>query len=226
MPRIALAGALLLTLAVPAIAAETHLLLSESATVIVTPDEIVASLRIEATSGTAAEAQKRVNDGMRDALATAKETAGGVIASTGGYGVWRTQQNGADRWQGNQNLNLSSHDGAALLKLVGVLQQKGLALNGLNWRLARETARKAHQEATQKALATLRARVDEAAVGLELKFAQFASVRLDTAPMPQVRMMASSAAMMSGASAAPPAAVAEDTPVTASVEADAILVPR
>ena len=111
MPRIALAGALLLTLTGPAIAAETHLLLSESATVIVTPDEIVASLRIEATSGTAAEAQKRVNDGMRDALATAKETAGGVIASTGGYGVWRTQQNGADRWQGNQNLNLSSHDG-------------------------------------------------------------------------------------------------------------------
>lgn len=226
MPRFALACALI-TLAMPAVAAaaDSHLLLSESATVMVTPDEIAASLRAEATSGTAAEAQKRVNDTMRDALNAAKETPG-VTVSTGGYGVWRSQQNGADRWQGSQSLNLSSHDGAALLKLVGTLQQKGLAVSGLNWRLARETARKAHQEATQKALATLRARVDEAAAGLDMKFGQFASVRLDSAQPPPVRMMAPMLATSSMAATQPPNAVAEDTPITASIEADAILVPR
>ncbi len=226
MPRIVFLSALLLTLTAPAMGADTHLLLGESATVMVTPDEIAASLRAEATSGTAAETQKRVNDMMRDALAAAKETAG-VTVSTGGYGVWRTQQGGADRWQGSQNLNLSGRDGAALLKLVGILQQKGLAIGGLNWRLARDTARKAHQEATQKALATLRARVDEAAAALDMKFGQFASVRLDSTTQQSVRMMAPAAAMVSSmASAPPPTAVSEDTPVIASVEADAILVPR
>jgi predicted secreted protein len=225
MPRFVIAVALLPLLAAPAIAAETRLTIGETATVMVAPDEIAASLRAEATAGTAAEVQKRVNDAIRDALAAAKDTPG-VTASTGGYSVWRSVQNGADRWQGGQSLNLTSHDGAALLKLVGTLQQKGLAMGNLNWRLSRDTARKAHQEATQKALATLRARVDEAAAALDLKFSQFASVRLDSAQPPQMRTMAPVAMSAGMASVLPPSAVAEDTPVTASVEADAILVPR
>jgi predicted secreted protein len=207
-----------------AAAAETHLHLAESATVMVTPDEIVASLRAEATGGGSADVQKRVNELMRAAMAAANDTAG-VTASTGGYGVWRTQQNGADRWQGSQSLNLTSRDGAALLKLTGVLQQKGLVVGALNWRLAPETERAAHREATLKALAAVRGRVDEAAAALDLRFSQFASVRLDTAPQPVVARMAAMA-MPSSMSAAPPVAVAEDAPVTASVEADAILVPR
>ena len=226
MPRFVFAVALLPMLSAPAIAAETRLTVGETATVMVAPDEIAASLRADAAAGTAAEVQKRVNDAIRDALAAAKE-APGVTASTGGYSVWRSAQNGTERWQGGQNLNLSGHDGAALLKLVGTLQQKGLAIGNLNWRLSREASRKAHQEATQKALASLRVRVDEAAAALGLKFSQFAAVRLDSAPPPpQFRAMAPLAMSAGMAAPPPPSAVAEDTPIAASVEADAILVPR
>ncbi len=216
--------AVLLLTAVPALAADTHLHLSESATVTVSPDEIAGFLRAEATAATAAEVQKRVNDQMRDAVAAAKDIPG-IAVTTGGYAVWRTVQNGTDRWQGSQSLSLTATDGAALLKLVGALQQKGLAISGLNWRLAPETARKARLEATQKALSTLRARVDEAAAALDLRFGQFADVRLDSATAQPMRAMPA-LAMSSRAAEAPPTAVAEDIPVTASVEADAILLPR
>ncbi len=226
MPRFLYAIALLPWFAASAHATDIHLSLGETATIMVAPDELAASIRSEAVAGTPAEVQKRVNEAIRDALAAAKETAG-VTVSTGGYSVWRSNQTGADRWQGGQSLNLSSHDGAALLKLIGILQQKGLAISGLNWRLSAETARKAHQEATHRALAALRARVDEAAAALDLKFGQFASVRLDSAAPPQMRSMAPMAMSSVGASALPPPSAApEDTPVTASVEADAILIPR
>ena len=204
--------------------AETHIHLAEMATIMVTPDELAAALRAEASAGTAAEAQKRINDAMRDALAAAKDTPG-VVASTGGYGVWRTQQGGAERWQGGQSLNLTSSDGAALLKLTGQLQQKGLIISGLTWRLARETERKAQQQATRQALAALRGRVEEAAAQLDLRFAAFADIRLDSAPRGPIRAMAPMA-LTSGMAAPPPVAAAEDIAVTASVEADAILLPR
>ena len=100
--------------AIPAGAEPTHLHLGESATVMAAPDEIVASLRAEAIAGAPAEVQKRVNETIRDALALA-QAAPGVTVSTGGYAVWRTQQNGAARWQGGQSLNLTSGDAAVLL---------------------------------------------------------------------------------------------------------------
>ena len=211
--------------AIPAGAEPTHLHLGESATVMAAPDEIVASLRAEAIAGAPAEVQKRVNETIRDALALA-QAAPGVTVSTGGYAVWRTQQNGADRWQGGQSLNLTSGDAAVLLKLVGDLQQKGLVTGDLSWRLARETGRTALRKATQMALAALRGRADEAAAQLGLAFGQFADIRLDSAAHgPQPQQFAAPMGMVRAA-AAPPAAVAEDIAVTASVEADVVLVPR
>lgn len=225
MPRTALSFALFIALTPPAMAAETHLQLGESATVMVAPDELSASLRVEAATATAAETQKRVNEAMRMATVLAKDAAG-ISVSTGGYGVWHNQQPGTDLWQGSQSLTLSSRDGAALLKLTGVLQQKGLAISGLNWHLAAETQRNAHRDATQKALSTLRTRVDEAAAALDMTFSRFASVRLDSAGPRAIPMMAPMAAPSALAAAPPPVAVTEDIPVTATVEADAVLAPR
>ena len=218
-----------LTLTIPAPArSETHLHLGETATVMVAPDELAASLRIEVTTATARDAQARVNAAMQDALARARQVAG-VTASSGGYGVWRTgptPQDRAERWQASQTLNLTSHDGPALLILVGDLQQKGLAVGSLGWRLSADTERKAHQEATRKALAALRGRVEEAAELLNLRFDQFKDVRLDNAaPQPVFRAMPTQMAM-AAASAPPPTAAPEDVPVSATAEADAILLPR
>jgi len=208
--------------------AETLLRLSETATVMQHPDELDASLRVEATSPSPAEAQRRVNATMEDALATAKAVAG-VTVSTGGYFVWRVGPAPLappEHWQANQSIELTSHDGAALLKLVGALQQKGLAVAQLGWRLSDAATRAARAAATKQAIAALRGRAEEAAALLDLRFASFKEVRLDsTRPPPMMpRLMMATAA--SASSAAPPSAEPADIGISATADADVVLVPK
>ncbi len=153
-----------------------------------------------------------------------------MAVSTGAYGVWRvspTPQDRTERWQASETLNLSGHDSAQLLTLVGALQQQGLAVGSLGWRLSREAERQAHQEATKQALTVLRGRAEEAAGLLDLRFEQFKDVRLDTAGPRQPMFRAMPAMAMAAAPAAsPPAVASEDVAVTATAEADVILQPR
>ena len=213
----------------PALADDTILRLSETATVMVTPDELAASLRAEAVAPTPQDAQKRVNEMMRDATEAAKKV-NGIAASTGGYNVWRvapTLTDRAERWQAGQSLNLSGKDGTAMMKLVGELQQMGLAQANLVWRLSRDTERQARKDATKQALSGLRGRADEAAEILGMQFSSFREVRLDSVAPPPImprQQMATRAVM--AASAPPPNAEAEEMPVSASAEADVVLKSR
>jgi predicted secreted protein len=206
--------------------AETLLHLSDTETVTVAPDELAASLRAEASSASAADAQQRVNAAVADALAHAHKVAG-VTASTGAYSVWHvgpTPQDSSERWQANQSLELTSHDGAALLTLVGILQHNGLAIGELGWRLSPEAERKAHDEATRKAIIALRGKAQEAASLLDLRFDSFKEVRLGaSAPVPTPRFVGAFTAV---AAPAPPSAEAANVPVSATAEADAILLPK
>jgi len=192
------------------------------------PDELDASLRAEVTAANPADAQRRVNATMEAALAAAKAVAG-VTVSTGGYFVSRvgpTPTDRTDRWQANQSIDLTSHDGGALLKLVGALQQKGLAAGQLGWRLSDNAMRAARAEATRKAITALRGRADEAAGLLDLRFGSFKEVRLDgTRPppfMPRMMMSAQSAS----AQAEPPSAEAADVSVSATADADVVLLAK
>jgi uncharacterized protein len=228
--RRALLGLVLLCAAVvPALADDTILRLSETATVMVPPDELAASMRAEAVAPTAQDAQKRVNDMMQDAVANAKKVAG-ITISTGGYNVWRapaTLADRAERWWAGQNLNLTGKDPEAMLKLVGDLQQKGLAQVNLTWRLSHDAQQKARKDATRQALSVLRGRADDAAEILGLRFSAFREVRLDSVmppPMMQRQAVVTRAAMAS--SAPPPSAEPEDLPVNATAEADIVLKPR
>ncbi|HET6238466.1 MAG TPA: SIMPL domain-containing protein [Acetobacteraceae bacterium] len=223
---LSLAALLLLTAATAR--AETLLRLSETATVTEHPDELDASLRVETTAPTPAQAQRGVNATMDDALAASKAVAG-VTVSTGGYFVWRVGPApvaSPAHWQANQSLELTSHDGAALLKLVGDLQQKGLAVGQLGWRLSDVATRTARAEATKQAIAALRGRAEDAAVLLNLRFDSFKEVRLDSPHpqpmMPRVMMAAQTAA----SSAAPPSAEPTDVSVSATAEADVVLLPK
>ena len=106
------------------------------------------------------------------------------------------------------------------------MQQQGLAVGSLGWRLSLAAERQSHQAATKQALSGLRGRVEEAAALLDLRFDQFKEVRLDTpGQQPMPRGMAIPMAMSAG-SAPPPSAAPEDVPVSATAEADAILLPR
>src|SRR6185312_549864 len=141
---------------------ETTLRFAETATVSVQPDELVASVRAETIAPTPAEAQRRVNAAIADALSRIKAVPG-LAASTGAYSVWRigpTPQDRSERWQASQSVTVKGKDGAALLDLIGTLQQKGLAVGSLAWQLAPETAKTARQEAMRKALGALRARAE------------------------------------------------------------------
>jgi uncharacterized protein len=207
---------------------ETLLHLADTETVTVAPDELAASLRAEVSSANPADAQQRVNTAMADALAHAHKVAG-ITVSTGAYSVWHvgpTPQNPSERWQASQSIELTSHDSVALLTLVGTLQHDGLAIGELGWRLSREAQRKAHDEATRQAIAALLGRAQEAAGLLDLRFGSFKEVRLDSAaPMPMPRFAGAMAAM-AAPGAVPPSAVAADVPVSATAEADAILLPK
>ncbi len=217
-----------LSLAAAPANAETLLHLSETATVTEHPDELDASLRVETNSATAAEAQRRVNAAMGDALAAVKAVQA-VTVSTGAYFVWRVGPTSLDRtehWQANQSLELTSHDGAALLKLVGELQQKGLAVAQLGWRLSDSAAHAARAEATRKAIGALRGRAGDAAGLLGLRFERFKEVRLDSTrppPMPRLMMMAAPAA---SSAAPPPSAEPTDVSISATADADVVLLPK
>lgn len=216
------------TLPDAAMADDTILKLSETATVLVSPDELVASMRVETIAPTAPEAQKRVNELMAGAIAAAKKVSG-IDVSTGSYNVWRVVASPTDRnerWQAGQGLNLTGKDAEAMLKLVGDLQQMGLLQSNLLWRLSRDSEHNARREATRQALSRLRARADEAADILGLRFASFREVRLDSVAPPPIlpHLMAARATMATPAP--PPNAEAEEMPVTASAEADVVLKPR
>jgi len=208
--------------------AETLLHLSDTETVTAAPDELAASLRVEATSATPADAQQRVNTAMAAALTQARKVTG-VTISTGAYSVWHVnpapQEHGQEHWQASQGLDLSGHDGRTLLTLVGALQHDGMAIEALNWRLSRDAEHKAHEQALRAAIVAIRGKASQAAGLLDLRFDSFKAVTLgETAPPPLPRFAPVMTMAMSAAP--PPSAVAADVPVSATVEADAILLPK
>ena len=204
-------------------ASETVLSLTVSARVSVPPDELSADLRASATATSAAAAQAAVNRAAAAAIAAARAVPGVSVASAG-YATWQMPPGSpaAGHWQASQTLALRSADAPALLRLVGTLQNRGLALGGLNWQLSPAAREAAEAKALQRAIARLRKRAETAAGLLGLRFVRFRSVHLGPQPQPFPRPMALGAAM----AATPPVAPAAPIDVSNSVSADAVLVPK
>ncbi len=224
--RHALPLALLVAAAPPALSqpaqlAETTLAISETAEVTRAPDELRVTLRVEARAGTAAAAQEAVNRAMTAAVDRARAVSG-VQVSTGGY--WTGRQEDQRVWQAAQTLSLRGREAAPLLELAGALQGAGLALNGMAWTLAPETARAAREEAGRIALDGLRRRAEAVAAQLGMQVAGIREVRLDAPYRPEMRPMVAMAA--SARAATPPVSVPEDQQVSATVEAVVVLRPR
>ncbi len=224
--RLGLAAAFVL-FALSAARAETVLDLSETASVSARPDEIAASLRAETTAPAPAPAQAAVNRLMARGLDSAHQSQG-VTASTGQYSVWLVEPPAAHPdaapvaspiWHASQTLDLTGRDGPTMLALVGALQGQGMAVQSLAWRLSAEVARTTRAAALRQAVSGLRARAEEAAGLLGLRFASFRTVRLD--PEPRVFPMAMRAAAFA------PAPNVEQGPieVSATVTAEAVLTP-
>lgn len=96
---------------------------------------------------------------------------------------------------------------------MGALQAKGLAVDGLDWRLSDDLDRRSRDAALRQAIAMLHARAAEAAGPLGLRFDEERR-----GPIPPHAMMAMKPA--------PPTAVGEDITVSATASAEAILQPK
>jgi predicted secreted protein len=208
----------------PAGVAETLLHIAETAEVTRAPDEVVAVLRAETRAATAAAAQEAVNSSIAAAVARAR-TVAGVQVSTGGY--WTARLEGdrvqeGQAWQASQTVTLRGQAAPALLELAGALQSEGLALTSLDWRLTREAARLAREEASGLALDSLRRRAATVAGQLGLELVGLREVRID-APEREPRPMMMMAARSGGTA---PVAAAEDAVVSATVGAVVVLRPR
>jgi predicted secreted protein len=207
----------LTTLAGPA-CANTLLHLSDTESVSVPPDTLVATLRVQASGNTASAAQQQVNTAAAAALNRIRQVQG-VRVETEGYTAWQPKQQGA--WEASQSLRLTSSEGPPLLALVGQLQQSGLAISDLQWQLSPEAFRAAQQQATVIALRGLRDKADHAAETIGLRFDSFQRINIAGPEVTPMRRM-----MTMAAAAAPPQAVSQDIRVSATAEADVVLLPR
>lgn len=225
-------------LAVPAaMAADSHedgtvLALSAQAHKTVAQDRIRATLRFENVAKTAAEAQNSVNQAMQAATALCNGEPG-VKTTTGGYNVWKQYPNDpqpksmtpAERekdamWQASQELVLDSADKDTVLGLVGKLQQRGFAVQGMDFYLSREASDAVKDDLMVEALGTIGQRAKRVADVLGLKHISYDKVDMTgTMPRPPVPMMAKAMSFAS-AEAAAPVAQAGDTDVTVTVNAD------
>lgn len=197
---------------------ETVLSLAETAEVLRAPDELHASLRVEARGANAAAVQAQVNRAMEQALAAARGVEG-VRATTGGY--WTNRMDEGRNWTASQTLNLRAREPAALLDLVGRLQGQGLAMGELSWRLSRAAETAARQEAGRLAIEALRQRAEAVASQLSLQVAGIRALRLDAPEVPMPRMMAMAAARREAAPA--PVTAPEEVAVSSTASAEILL---
>lgn len=207
-------------------AVETVLQLNHTVSMAVPPDELLAMLRAETVAPSATEAQSRLNALSRSAAALA-EPVKEVRFATIGYQVNRmapAPQERTGQWRATQSFRLTSADAAALLNLAGAMQQKGVAVVAMQWRLAPDTDRKVRQAVARDVLRTLKDRTTDAAEALGMNFSHFRNIQLDgddSGPSPRA------APMMARAAEAPGIVGAQDDIiVTATAQVEAVLVSR
>ena len=144
--------------------AQTVLSLSAIGQQRVMPDEMVASLQVQATAAHAAAAQDAMNSAMKKALDLARAVPG-VVATTNSYNVFKItpeDQSVPPKFQASQNLQLvvpSVQGGPpeSFSALLAELQQNGLLLNNLDGDLSRDGQLRAQQAAIADAIGQIQA---------------------------------------------------------------------
>jgi uncharacterized protein YggE len=186
--------------------AQTLLSLSATGRERVAPDEMVASLQVQATATHAAAAQDEVNIAMKKALDLARAVPG-VIATTNGYNVFKNTPDDAKappKFQASQNLQLvisapqgSPPDGFS--ELLAQLQQNGLLLNNLDGDLSRDGQMRVQEVAIGDAIGQIQAQAAMIAGRLKENIGEIKTLNVNTdgqGPLiPTPRMMMLSAAM-------------------------------
>jgi predicted secreted protein len=236
MKSLALSLVAALIISSPAAAQEIQLLpegqtliaLSVTERMSVPQDTLHASLRIESTDKDAKTLQKRINQAMEKAIATAKGIKS-VKTSTGYYSVYQYNASGSARedqqWRGSQSIELESTDSEALLTLAGDIQEMGFVMNNLNYSLSTEKADEVRDSMMEAAIARAREKADRAAKALGKSNVDIAMVNVDSStsfPAPVMMMKARGMATMESADMSAPSAEAGESEVTLTATIHAI----
>lgn len=211
----------------PAVASDQTILhLSETAQRDVPRDLLRATLSAEASDPDARKVQADINQRMAAALVRIKQVPDITIETTG-YSVYRdTPDKAPPRWQGSQSVTLTGKDFAALLSLVGTLQQQGLVMQNLVPDLSREGRQSVEDALTDEALTRLQQRAERVAATLDTKVAGFRTVSVGNVLQPPMPIRPMVMMARSDNAAAPPVAEAGSATVSVTVEADIALAPR
>ncbi len=165
----------------PAGNGQTVLHLSEIAQRDVPRDILHATLAAEASDADAAKVQAAINQRMAGALARIKQVSDLTVVTTG-YSVYRDNPDKMPAlWHGSQSVTLTGKDFAALLTLVGTLQQQGLVMQNLSPDLSRDARQSVEDALTNEALTRLRERADRIATTLGDKVSGLRSVNVGNA---------------------------------------------
>lgn len=210
----------------------TIVTLNAEARRMVPQDKLQATLNIEASANTAAEAQAQVNRKMQAAKKIYDDVRG-LKVSTGGYNVYKVYPNEGPRplseaererqatWRASQQLVLDGSDRDAMIKLVNTLQQQGFAVQNLNYYLSKEGMDALRDQLTAEALTTIRSRADKMGNQLGLKVTGYS--RIDASSSmggnPPTMLYARAAAMKSEMADAP-VVQAGESEVVVNVNAD------
>jgi uncharacterized protein YggE len=203
--------------------AQTELNLAATGQKLVAPDEMTASLQVQAASARAATAQADVNGAMQKALALAKGVSG-VTATTGSYSVFEDSSDSTKPpvFRAGQSLQLviPAPDGVPpdrFTALVGQLQQDGLLLNGLDGDLSSNGQETAEQSAIADAIRQIQAQAAMIAGDLRKNVGEIKTLNVNV-NMPEAVMRAPRAMMMAAAMP-PPQAAPDKVTVQANVSA-------
>lgn len=199
----------------------------------VAQDTLNASLMFSTQGRDKTAIQNEVNAAMRKAL-DILEDADGIEYNTSQYQVYVFDPAQPSRrdvsnptWRAQQEVQMHSLDSAALLEVIGQLQDSGLVVTSLYYSLSAAKYEEVAGTLMLAALKKLQARANTAADALSMSEAKLVEVSLDGSPNFAFKERFNVATMATAADAAiaPPVADPGETQVSLTVSARAVLSP-
>lgn len=206
----------------------TSLNLSATGSVQATPDQAVAIMSAENRSNDAALAQRKVNDAIEAAVKTAHDF-NNIRVSVKEYSVYHLGDNSNGKtgpWEARQSIRFTADNGESLFKLVGQLQNNGMALTNMEWAFSPEKQRELTEKAELVAIKNLQARIQTIAHTLQLKIGtiQHLTIGPRMGTFPPIALMASPMSARLKADSTPQVS-SDEQDITATVSATVLLRP-
>ncbi len=158
----------------------------------ITQDLIIANMHYESEAQNAKEVQTAINNIMSKVLEKSKRFSNAQL-STSQYSVYKydyqdkKQNTLLSKWKGSQSLSITGRDSESIIKLVGELQDLGLAVDSLNYTISDEKRDETRDTLMEKAVSKLLAKATRVAKSLGKTETKVININVDadnTAPIP------------------------------------------